>query len=66
MEVIGEGRLERAGTRDATLRGRTGSVVLEEEGKGVLQHGADLQARLLELQQKPDALSRRFLPTHPD
>ncbi|HHT8994963.1 TPA: polysaccharide biosynthesis tyrosine autokinase [Burkholderia cenocepacia] len=63
---IVKGQLERAETRYASLRSRTGSVDLEEEGKVVLQQGADLQTRLLELQQKHDELSRRFLPTHPD
>ncbi|HEF5181439.1 TPA: polysaccharide biosynthesis tyrosine autokinase [Burkholderia cenocepacia] len=63
---IVKGQLERAETRYARLRSRTGSVDLEEEGKVVLQQGADLQTRLLELQQKHDELSRRFLPTHPD
>ncbi|WP_412529334.1 polysaccharide biosynthesis tyrosine autokinase [Burkholderia lata] len=59
-------QLERAETRYADLRSRTGSVDLAEEGKVVLQQGADLQTRVLELQQKRDELSRRFLPTHPD
>jgi tyrosine-protein kinase Etk/Wzc len=59
-------QLERAETRYADLRSRTGSVDHAEEGKLVLQQGADLQTRMLELQQKRDELSRRFLPTHPD
>lgn len=59
-------QLERAETRYASLRSRTGSVDLAEEGKLTLQQGADLQTRALELQQKRDELSRRFLPTHPD
>ncbi|MET3631992.1 polysaccharide biosynthesis tyrosine autokinase [Burkholderia sp. 572] len=59
-------QLERAETRYAALRSRTGSVDLAEEGKLALQQGADLQTRALELQQKRDELSRRFLPTHPD
>ncbi|KVL37872.1 polysaccharide biosynthesis tyrosine autokinase [Burkholderia sp. MSMB1835] len=59
-------QLERAETRYASLRSRTGSVDLAEEGKLVLQQGADLQTRMLELQQKRDELSKRFLPTHPD
>ncbi|MCA7994981.1 polysaccharide biosynthesis tyrosine autokinase [Burkholderia cepacia] len=59
-------QLERAETHYATLRSQTGSVDLAEEGKLVLQQGADLQTRALELQQKRDELSRRFLPTHPD
>ncbi|TCW66155.1 polysaccharide biosynthesis tyrosine autokinase [Burkholderia sp. SRS-25] len=59
-------QLERAETRYAGLRSRTGSVDLAEAGKVALQQGADLQTRALELQQKRDALSRRFLPTHPD
>lgn len=59
-------QLERAETRYASLRSRTGSVDLAEEGKLALQQGADLQTRALELEQKRDELSRRFLPTHPD
>ncbi|KWO47974.1 tyrosine protein kinase [Burkholderia sp. MSMB1459WGS] len=59
-------QLERAETRYASLRSRTGSVDLAEEGKLALQQGADLQTRALELQQKRDELSKRFLPTHPD
>lgn len=59
-------QLERAETRYAALRSRTGSIDLAEEGKVALQQGADLQTRALELQQKRDELSRRFLPTHPD
>ncbi|KUY78033.1 polysaccharide biosynthesis tyrosine autokinase [Burkholderia cepacia] len=59
-------QLERAETHYATLRSQTGSVDLAEEGKLALQQGADLQTRALELQQKRDELSRRFLPTHPD
>ncbi|CAG9244275.1 Putative tyrosine-protein kinase EpsB [Burkholderia diffusa] len=59
-------QLERAETRYAALRSRTGSLDLAEEGKLVLQQGADLQTRALELLQKRDELARRFLPTHPD
>lgn len=59
-------QLERAETHYASLRSRTGSVDLAEEGKLALQQGADLQTRALELRQKRDELSRRFLPTHPD
>ncbi|KWN19777.1 tyrosine protein kinase [Burkholderia territorii] len=59
-------QLERAETRYASLRSRTGSVDLAEEGKLVLQQAADLQTRTLELHQKRDELSKRFLPTHPD
>lgn len=59
-------QLERAETHYASLRSRTGSVDLAEEGKLALQQGAELQTRLLELQQKHDELSRRFLPGHPD
>lgn len=59
-------QLERAEDRYAELRSSTGSVDLAEEAKVALQQSADLQSRLLELQQKRDELSRRFLPTHPD
>ncbi|MCA8241810.1 polysaccharide biosynthesis tyrosine autokinase [Burkholderia sp. AU32262] len=59
-------QLEEAEQRYATLRSSGHSIDLAEEGKLALQQGADLQTRVLELQQKRDELSRRFLPSHPD
>ncbi|AOJ33167.1 polysaccharide biosynthesis tyrosine autokinase [Burkholderia metallica] len=59
-------QLEQAEQRYATLRSSGHSIDLAEEGKLALQQSVDVQARVLELQQKRDELSRRFLPSHPD
>ncbi|WP_027782074.1 MULTISPECIES: polysaccharide biosynthesis tyrosine autokinase [Burkholderia] len=59
-------QLEQSEQRYATLRSGMHSVDLAEESKLALQQGADVQTRMLELQQKRDELSKRFLPTHPD
>lgn len=58
-------QLEAAEERLTRLRDKRGTIDLDTEAKLILQEAADSKDKMLELMQKRDELSTRFMPTHP-